>query len=272
MHRMQFVSCMTLNYQKTININDISVHISWHVGTALDGIQILYRLPGIWLSSMVEVVSPRTTAKTISWYILVCLNLIFCRCWKWFVLGLLANQILMPLCLIHTWVYRSIGCSLSQQPFCATGAANVLHVLDVFFTLVFFLELLVRLCPGSKTPEESSVAFCCQIIGIVADLLTHFFHLVKVFPRSFTLNMPESIPQKCLLHIHWMIHCTFLPTVFSPFFSEVDLRNLIFQARIDFWIEFSNEFLLDSLRGRSVAWMLSVKIPRIFNFCEIIWV
>ena len=152
-------------------------------------------------------------------YILVRLKLIFCRCWKWFVLGLLANQILMPLCLIHTWVYRSIGCSLSQQPFCATGAANVLHVLDVFFTLVFFLELLVRLCPGSKTPEESSVVFCCQIIGIVADLLTHFFHLVKVFPRSFTLNMPESIPQKCLLHIHWMIHCTFLPTVFFHHFS-----------------------------------------------------
>jgi hypothetical protein len=28
----------------------------------------------------------------------------------------------------------------------SAGAANVLHVLDVFFTLIFFLELLLRLC------------------------------------------------------------------------------------------------------------------------------
>ena len=149
----------------------------------------------------------------------------------------------MSLCLIHTWVYRRMGCSLSLPLFCTTGAAKVLHVLDVFFTLVFFLELLVRLCPGKNNTWR--ILGCITMSNhwcLVADLLSLVFLFSQDFSTQFHFEHARNYYMSKVLDDPLDDPLFFFANHFAALSSEVDLWNLIFQARIDFWIDFSNGF------------------------------
>ena len=92
-----------------------------------------------------------------------------------------------------------------------------------------------------------------------------FFCLVKISPRSFTLNMPEHIICLKVLDDPSDDPLIFFANHFAAFLSQVDLWNLIFQARIDFWIDFSNGFSwLNFFVGLIGIWRVPIWVQYIY--------
>lgn len=100
---------------------------------------------------------------------------------------------------------------------------------------------------------------------LVADLLTHVFLFSQDFSTQFHFEHARTYSMSKVLDDPSDDPLIFFANHFAAFLSQVDLWNLIFQARIDFWIDFSNGFSwLNFFVGLIGIWRVPIWVQYIY--------
>lgn len=99
----------------------------------------------------------------------------------------------------------------------------------------------------------------------MADLLTHVFLFSQDFSTQFHFEHARTYYMSKVLDDPSDDPLIFFANHFAAFLSQVDLWNLIFQARIDFWIDFSNGFSwLNFFVGLIGIWRVPIWVQYIY--------